>query len=84
MYIFHTSWVPDNPGDFDNSGRFIFWAETESKSKDKKICAKNIRKADLVREISKNKYPCRKNWGIDRSGDLFVKNKCYAEFKVWD
>ena len=35
MYIFHTSWVPDNPGYFDNSGRFIFWAEMESKSKDK-------------------------------------------------
>ncbi|WP_179952187.1 DUF3011 domain-containing protein [Marinicella rhabdoformis] len=56
----------------------------KSRSNTKKTCARNIRKAELNRSISKGKFPCKGNWGIDRSGDLFVKNNCYAEFKVWD
>ena len=56
----------------------------KSRSRGKKICATNVRKANLIRAISKGKYPCKGNWGIDRRGDLYVKNNCYAEFKVWD
>lgn len=56
----------------------------KSRSRQKKVCARNVRKADLIREISAGKYPCHRNWGIDRFGDLYVRNNCYAEFRVWD
>jgi len=38
---------------------------------------------EFKREISKGKYPCEGNWGVNPKGQLFVVNSCYAEFKVY-
>jgi hypothetical protein len=38
---------------------------------------------EFKREISKGKYPCDGNWGVNKRGELFVTKSCYAEFKVY-
>lgn len=50
-----------------------------------KICDTNgpFRDVEFKREISKGKYPCDGNWGVNRQGKLFVKENCYAEFKIY-
>jgi hypothetical protein len=50
-----------------------------------KICNTRgpFRDVRFKREISKGKFPCEGNWGINRNGDLFVTNNCYAEFEVY-
>jgi hypothetical protein len=50
-----------------------------------KICDTNgpFRDVEFKREISKGKYPCEGNWGVNQQGELFVKNNCYAEFKIY-
>lgn len=61
-----------------------FDVKCKSRSNQMKICnAKNFERVELKREISKGKYPCKGNWGINRFGELYVKNNCYAEFRVW-
>ena len=50
-----------------------------------KICDTKgpFRDVKFNREISKGKYPCAGNWGVNQQGELFVTNNCYAEFKVY-
>ncbi len=50
-----------------------------------KICDTKgpFRDVKFTREISKGKYPCEGNWGVNQQGQLFVTNNCYAEFKVY-
>lgn len=57
----------------------------KSRKNNVKICDTKgpFRDVEFKREISKGKYPCEGNWGVNRNGELFVKNNCYAEFKVY-
>lgn len=72
-------------GHYDNGYQSSYFdVKCKSRSKQMKICkAKNFNRVELKREISKGKYPCKGNWGVNRFGELFVKNNCYAEFRVW-
>lgn len=33
MYVFHASWIPECTKDFDNSGKLVFWVETDDRPK---------------------------------------------------
>ena len=57
----------------------------KSRRNEVKICDTKgpFRDVKFNREISKGKYPCEGNWGVNRQGELFVTNSCYAEFKIY-
>ncbi len=57
----------------------------KSRRNNVKICNTKgpFRDVEFKREISKGKYPCQGNWGVNQQGKLFVTNNCYAEFKVY-
>lgn len=79
----------NNPG-FPGSGgnrppNETFTIKCKSRKYMKVFCDTNgpVRDAEMKREISAGKYPCRGNWGVDSRGRLFVDNNCYGEFKVY-
>lgn len=64
--------------------RESFTLKCKSRKNKLKICDTRgpFRDVEFKREISAGKYPCDGNWGVNQQGELFVKNNCYAEFKV--
>lgn len=66
------------------SGHTSRKVKCKSRNNRLKICnVRNFERVELIREISKGKYPCEGNWGVNRNGELYVTNNCYAEFRVW-
>ncbi len=65
--------------------RETFTLKCKSRRNNLKICDTKgpFRDVEFKREISKGKYPCEGNWGINPKGQLFVTNNCYAEFKIY-
>ncbi len=57
----------------------------KSRKNQLKICDTKgpFNRVEFRREISAGKYPCEGNWGINRQGQLYVTNNCYAEFRVY-
>ncbi|MCX7554744.1 DUF3011 domain-containing protein [Marinicella sp. S1101] len=64
--------------------RESFNIKCKSRKNKVKICDTDgpFRDVEFKREISKGKYPCEGNWGINRQGQLYVTNNCYAEFRI--
>lgn len=64
--------------------RESFNIKCKSRKNKVKICDTDgpFRDVEFKREISKGKYPCEGNWGINQQGQLFVTNNCYAEFRI--
>jgi hypothetical protein len=62
-----------------------FEIKCKSRRNELKICDTRgpFREVKFKREISKGKYPCEGNWGVNQNGELYVTNNCYAEFKVF-
>ncbi len=62
-----------------------FTIKCKSRRNNLKICDTDgpFRDVEFKREISKGKYPCEGNWGVNQRGELFVTNNCYAEFKIY-
>ncbi len=88
-------WVKDGcrarfmtfPGSVGNQAPVTesFEVKCKSRRNNLKLCDTKgpFRDVELIREISKGKYPCTGNWGVNPQGQLFVTNNCYAEFKVY-
>lgn len=64
--------------------RESFNIKCKSRKNRVKICDTDgpFRDVEFKREISKGKYPCEGNWGVNQQGELFVTNNCYAEFRI--
>lgn len=62
-----------------------FEIKCKSRNNKLKICDTRgpFRDVEFKREISKGKYPCEGNWGVNKHGELFVANNCYAEFMIY-
>ncbi|MEZ5472487.1 MAG: DUF3011 domain-containing protein [Marinicella sp.] len=62
-----------------------FEIKCKSRNNKLKICDTRgpFSDVEFTREISKGKYPCEGNWGVNQHGELFVKNNCYAEFMIY-
>lgn len=62
-----------------------FRVKCKSRNNKLKICDTKGPFVDVEfkREISKGKYPCKGNWGVNRHGELYVTNNCYAEFLIY-
>lgn len=65
--------------------REAFTLKCKSRRNKVKICDTDgpFSDVEFKREISKGKYPCEGNWGVNQQGQLFVANNCYAEFKIY-